>query len=317
MKVFSSIEQFSATLKGAAFAIGNFDGVHLGHQAVIAAANKAAKTLNAPAAAMSFEPPPSAFFHPQKKQYRLTSPDTKAKLISQLDVNFLLNLKFDQALANLPPQNFIDDILQDKLAAKYIVVGENFRFGKKRAGDVDFLQKNSSIEIEVCSAIKQEGAVVSSTNIRAALKTGAAQKAAQLLGRWFQISGQVLAGKKLGRELGYPTLNIALTHYTDIAYGVYVVRCFIKGAWFNGVANIGLRPTIGDLQEPLLEVHLFDAKGDFYNESANVFLLDFLRAEEKFDTLDQLKAQIAQDSAAAKASLPQLQKKPYLFNKIE
>ena len=321
MRTFNSIDELptrlTTRLRGAAYAIGNFDGVHLGHQAVIRASTAAAARLGAPAAVMSFEPPPSAFFHPQKKQYRLTLIETKTHLISQMKVDFLLNLKFDAALAQLPPHDFISGILHDRLGARYVAVGENFHFGRKREGNAAFLQREAPFEVDVLPSVTQEQAVVSSTHIRAALQNGEPQKAAHLLGRWFQIDGKVCHGQKRGRTLGFPTLNIALEHYTRIAYGVYAVRCFVKQQWFDGVANIGLRPTLGDLQEPLLEVYLFNTDGDFYDEQANVFLLDFLRAEEKFSSLDALKAQMKKDSAQARACLPSLAKKPYLFGKIE
>ncbi len=310
MKLFNDINDLPKGLQGAALAIGNFDGVHLGHQQVIGAAR--AVGGKGTVGVMSFEPPPAAFFHPQKKHYRLTKPETKAQLVAELGVDFLLNLKFDAALASMPAEAFITDILQARLAVRHIVVGENFHFGKKRQGDVALLRAQSSAPVEIISSVGLDGAVVSSTHIRAALKAGSPQAAAKLLGRWFHLSGKVVEGKKLGRTLGFPTLNIDLTDYTDIAFGIYAVRVLIDGTWFDGVASLGVRPTIGDLNEPLLEVHLLNTEGDFYGTQADVFLLDFLRAEIKFDGLDSLKMQMAKDLTQATESLDKMP--PFPFN---
>lgn len=294
--------------KGAAFAIGNFDGVHLGHQKVMRACLDEAGLRSIPSAVMSFEPPPSSFFHPQKKQYRLTLPDTKQEMISRLGVGFLLNLDFGAALATMEAEDFVSDILERQLEAKYIVVGENFRFGKKRQGDVEFLKRSGAMDIEVIPSVKLNDEVVSSTNIRTALKDGNPDKARRLLGRWFQLDGTVIKGEQRGRAMGFPTINIALDNYTQLAYGVYAVRVLIKNKWFEGAANIGVRPTLGDLTEPLLEVYLFDADGDFYGEAAQVLLLDFIRPEAEFEGLEQLKKQIADDCLVVKQKLAKIEK---------
>lgn len=317
MKIFNNLEEFVPTLLGSGLAIGNFDGLHLGHQAVIRNAIDIASIDGRACGVMSFEPPPSSFFHPQKKQYRLSFPATKAHYISQLGASFLLNLPFDEELAAMTAEDFVEKILNQKLKAKNITVGGNFRFGKGRGGNSEFLKKNAAGEVKILAPIIMSGETVSSTSIRNSLLEGKPQKAAELLGRWWQIDGIVIKGEQRGRTIQFPTLNIALNNYAQCAYGVYVVRCFVKNKWFDGVANIGLRPTLANLKEPLLEVHLFDVEENFYDAKCQVFLLDFIRIEQKFNGLDELKIQITDDCKKATARLAELKNLPDIFGKIE
>ena len=300
MRIFNHIDEIKNDTQGAAYAIGNFDGVHLGHQKVIKAMTQSALARSLKAAVLTFEPPPSAFFHPQKPANRLCLPQTKAAFMERLGVDFILNLPFDESLAHMTARDFIDKILKERLRAQHITIGASFRFGAKRQGDGQMLKADFAKKINIVTAFKKDEVAISSTLIRQALASGQVATASHYLGHYWQIIGMVIEGEKRGRKIGFPTLNIELDDYTPCAYGVYAALCQIKGKTFSSIVNIGVRPTFGAQEKPLLEAHLFNIKDDFYNETAQIFLLDFIRKEKQFSSVEDLKKQIARDCQKAR-----------------
>jgi riboflavin kinase/FMN adenylyltransferase len=309
MRLFRHPSELTQDAKGAVAAIGNFDGVHRGHQAVIGAAGGIARAQGRPHAVMTFEPHPRAFFAPSQEPFRLTPLRIKARLIEQLGVDLLFVPHFDQAFAALSAEDFVRQVLVKRIGASHVVVGYDFVFGKGRAGDVGLLSRLGSelgFAVTTVQPVTSESGPYSSTAVRAALKEGRPAEAAALLGHVWEIEGRVEEGDKRGRTLGFPTANIRLGEYLHPAKGVYAVRAGIdKGGqteWRDGVANFGSRPTF-DKQDLLLEIHLFNFSGDLYGKHLRVTMVDFLRPESRFDGLDALKSQIAQDCTKAKAAL--------------
>lgn len=311
MQIFEAYRDIPDTAKGAVVVIGNFDGVHRGHAAVISKAGQAAKAANAPLAVMSFEPHPREFFAADAPPFRLTTNTTRARLLDDRGVDILYQLPFDAALASKPAEDFVQDVLKDGLGARHVVVGYDFCFGKGRKGDAALLTsmgKDLGFGVTIVEPIKpgNETEVYSSTRIRDALREGRPKDAAKLLGHWWTIEGVVQKGDQRGRTIGFPTANLALGRYLHPVYGVYVVQVTVydgphKGT-FGGVANLGRRPTF-DAKDVLLETFVFDFDGDLYGADMGVSLLHFIRPEMKFDGLEALKAQIAKDRDAAEAFL--------------
>ena len=291
-------------------AIGNFDGVHLGHQAVIGHAVSRAEALAIPSAVLTFEPHPRMLFKPESEPFRLTPLRPKAHAIEALGIDVMVVLAFDRALSQKSAEDFVEDVLVTGMAVGHVVVGEDFVFGHDRLGTVESLARMGDRLGFTVTALKPvagpEGTVYSSTAVREALKAGAPRRAAALLGRAWEIEGRVEHGDARGRQLGFPTANIGLGEYLRPAFGVYAVQAGVDhGAeteWHPGVANLGRRPTVAGSVERL-EVHLFDFEGDLYGRHLRVRLIEFLRPEKKFDGLEALRAQIARDCAAARALL--------------
>jgi riboflavin kinase/FMN adenylyltransferase len=296
--------------RGSAVAIGNFDGVHLGHQAVIGHAVSRAEALAIPSAVLTFEPHPRMLFKPESEPFRLTPLRPKAHAIEALGIDVMVVLAFDRALSQKSAEDFVEDVLVTGMAVGHVVVGEDFVFGHDRLGTVESLARMGDRLGFTVTALKPvagpEGTVYSSTAVREALKAGEPRRAAALLGRAWEIEGRVEHGDARGRQLGFPTANIGLGEYLRPAFGVYAVQAGVDhGAeteWHPGVANLGRRPTVAGSVERL-EVHLFDFEGDLYGRHLRVRLIEFLRPEKKFDGLDALRAQIARDCAAARALL--------------
>jgi riboflavin kinase/FMN adenylyltransferase len=296
--------------RGSAVAIGNFDGVHLGHQAVIGRAVSRAEALAIPSAVLTFEPHPRMLFKPESEPFRLTPLRPKAHAIEALGIEVMVVLAFDRALSQKSAEDFVEDVLVTGMAVGHVVVGEDFVFGHDRLGTVESLARMGDRLGFTVTALKPvagpEGRVYSSTAVREALKSGEPRRAAALLGRAWEIEGRVEHGDARGRRLGFPTANIGLGEYLRPAFGVYAVQAGVDhGAeteWHPGVANLGRRPTVAGSVERL-EVHLFDFEGDLYGRHLRVRLIEFLRPEKKFDGLDALRAQIARDCAAARALL--------------
>ncbi len=296
--------------RGSVVAIGNFDGVHLGHQAVIARAGALAKAEQAPHAVLTFEPHPYQVFRPDAPPSRLTPFRAKAHRIEALGVDLLFVIHFDLALAQVSAEDFVRQVLVDGVKARAVVVGYDFHFGNRRRGTPELLKELGArlgFGVAVMAPIAASGgALYSSTRIREHLAAGRPREAAALLGRPWEIEGRVEAGDRRGRTIGFPTANLSLGEYLRPAAGVYAVRAGIERAgridWHDGVANLGWRPTFGgtDLR---LEVHLFGFDGDLYGAHIRVALVDHLRPERKFAGLDALKAQIAADAARARAVL--------------
>ena len=305
---FDDWQAMPASWKGGAVALGNFDGVHRGHQALIERTSAEAKVLNAPVVALTFEPHPRRFFVPDTGPFRLTLPPARLRLLGQYGVQAVLAQRFDEAFAALSPDAFIEDVLLKGLGARHVVCGYDFTFGARRGGNVERLRERGQerdFGVTVLDPVMREGEIYSSTRIREALRAGWITEAAELLGHPWEIEGAVELGDQRGRTIGFPTANVALGEHLRPRFGVYAVRALVDGKWLNAVANLGRRPTFGKLQENF-EVHLFEFSGDLYGKTLRVELVDFIRSEMKFSGLDQLKAQIAADGAAARQILARI-----------
>lgn len=278
-----------------ALAIGNFDGMHLGHQALLKKLTDTAKALNLTSAVMTFEPHPREFFAPDSAPPRLSSLREKLEHFAEAGVDNTYVCRFNRSLAKLTPQEFMQNILRDALNAQAILVGEDFRFGAMRAGSIlDFHE--AKFNLISLPQVDLEDARVSSTRVRSALATGNLREASLLLNRPYSMSGKVVHGAKLGRQLGFPTANIHMRHERPALTGVYAVK--LDG--LNSVANLGFRPTIAGAQKLMLEVHVLDFNADLYGQHVHVEFLHKIRDEAKFDGLDALKAQIALDVDVAR-----------------
>ena len=294
-------------VRGAALAVGNFDGVHRGHQAVIAEAGRIARDLRVPQGVLTFEPHPSSVFRPEQPPFRLSSLRSKSRWIEPLGVDLLFMLHFDLAFASQSPERFIGEVLVQGLGARHLVVGTDFRFGHRRIGSIETLAaagEAAGFRVStVLPVLGADGVEISSTRIREHLRAGRPDGAAALLGHWWEAEGRVEPGDQRGRTIGFPTANVRLGDFVEPATGVYAVRAGVdEGAatqWIDGVANFGRRPTV-DGKRLLLEVHLFDFTGDLYGKHLRVQLLSFLRPERKFESFAALKEQIARDSDAAR-----------------
>ena len=300
-------------LRGGVVALGNFDGFHRGHQAVVAHAAARAARERRPLIVATFDPHPVRFFHPAAPPFRLTSLDQREGLFAAAGADAMLVFHFDAALAAVGPEQFVAEWLVGRAGAAVVVTGQDFTFARARTGTVAVLAEIAArhgIAAEAVAPVADGDAPVSSSRIRDALIAGDCVTAARLLTRPFAIEGTVQHGDKLGRELGFPTANLALADYLRPAYGIYAVRGRLPGGRVaEGAANIGVRPQFNPPKE-LLEPHFFDFAEDLYGQTIAVELISFLRPEWKFDGLDALKAQIAADCAeaarrlAAAAALP-------------
>jgi len=295
----------AGALRGAVLALGNFDGVHRGHVAVIAAARERAAALARPAAVLTFEPHPRAFFDPGEPLFRLTDEAAKLRLLAASGLDGVIVLTFDAALANLTAHEFVARILVERFALSGAVIGFNFHFGKARAGSPDFLAaqgRKYGFAVDVVAPFDLNGRPVSSGPIRDALAAGRLDTAAALLGfPWF-VSGAVIHGDQRGRELGFPTANLRLDPTCGLRHGVYAVRIAHDGRRYDGVANFGRRPMF-DTGAILLEVFLFDFAGDLYGQSIDVAFIDWIREERAFDSIDGLVLQMKLDSRVAREAL--------------
>ena len=307
MRIFRHYTGVPPEAERSVIALGNFDGVHLGHQAVVNQARAIAREHGARLAVLTFEPHPRQVFQPGAPPYRLTPLRIKAHQLEALGVDFLFVLHFDEALANLTAEHFVMDVLVQGLKGRHVVVGYNFAFGHRRLGNAQLLQELADREgfgmTQVSPVEGPAGIIYSSTLIRDYLLRGEPEKAAALLGRYWEIEGRVETGAKLGRKLGFPTANVPLGDFIHPATGVYAVRAGVdRGAdtaWYDGAANLGQRPTV-DGKGILLEVHLFDFDDDLYGKHLRVGLVIRLRPERKFDGLEALKEQIAKDCRKAR-----------------
>ncbi len=296
-----------ASQRGAAAALGAFDGVHRGHQAVIASAREAAERLDAPLAVVSFDPHPRRFFQPDAAPFRLMTPGQMARALEPLGVDRLYLLPFDADMAAMSDEAFALEVLAGGLGLSHASVGFDFTYGKGRTGSPEALARigrRLGFSVALTERIDDAGGLkLSSSAVREALNAGDMARAARILGRPFAIEGEVVHGDKRGRTIGVPTANVRLGDYMRPAYGVYATRTRLPdGRVVDGVANLGVRPMF-EIAEPLLEVWLFDFAGDLYGQTVETELVALLRGEMKFDGLDALKAQIDADAAAAKAIL--------------
>jgi len=288
---------------GCVVTIGNFDGVHLGHQAVLGQLSEKSAEMGLPAALITFEPHPQEFFAVENVPPRLTRFREKIQALRRYAVDRVLCLSFNQALAEMPAQDFIRKVLIEGLGVRYLVVGDDFRFGHKRQGDPAMLRESGGrdgFQVINMHAFDVDGARVSSTRIRRALADGDLDTARKLLGRSYRMSGRVVHGDRRGRTIGYPTANIYLHRRATPLLGVYAVEVFgLDKEPLKGVANIGMRPTVNG-RTCLLEVHIFDFARDIYGRHVQVEFLTKLRDEKRFESIDALQQQIHQDERAAR-----------------
>jgi riboflavin kinase/FMN adenylyltransferase len=285
-------------LHGAVVAIGNFDGVHRGHRAVIGAALSRARSLNRKAAALTFSPHPRLFLRPQDALFHLSSERNKMRLLATTGLSGAFIMSFDAALAATSKDDFIEKILIGRFGIGGAAIGFDFHFGKKREGTPEYLKERGA---KLGFAV-DEGRPVSSGSVRAALSQGRVVEATELLGAPWFVSGEVIHGEKRGRELGFPTANLRLDPSCGLKHGIYAVRVAIDDMRYDGVASFGVRPTF-DNGAPLLEVYLFDFDGDLYGQTIDVAFIGWIRQEQKFDGIEPLKRQMTSDVTQAKSAL--------------
>lgn len=292
--------------KGAAVALGNFDGVHRGHQRVIAGAAEGAKAHGAPLGVISFDPHPRRLFHPDEPTFRLMTPGQQGRALEALGVERFHVLPFDYEMASFTDREFVEKVLVGGLGVRHVAVGFDISFGKGRTGSPEAMQKYGDelgFTVSVAEAVGEGGEKFSSTGVRAALRDGHPEAAAAILGRPFAIEGVVRRGKQLGRTLGFPTANVLMGDYVAPKFGVYATRTRLSdGREIAGVSSLGVNPTTGE-EEPRLEVWLFDFDEDLYGQVIETDLIAFLRPEEKFESVESLVAQVKRDEAAARAVL--------------
>jgi riboflavin kinase / FMN adenylyltransferase len=301
MQVLHGIDHVPASARGAVLAIGNFDGVHRGHQALLEAARTEAEKRASPAGAIVFEPHPREVFHPDKPHFRLTPLPRKLALLKSFGLDLVVVLPFDRALASLSAEAFIDRVLVAGLGVSGVVIGYDFRFGKGRAGDAETLRR-AGIAVTVVEQVGGGGEVFSSSAIRAELGLGDVQGAAEMLGHWWRVGGKVVSGARRGTGLGFPTANVELDRGTGLAHGIYAVRVHLDGRVHPAAAYLGTRPTFDD-GAPVLEVFLLDFDGDLYGREIEVEFIDFVRAVAKFPSTEALVAQMAADIDKARSIL--------------
>jgi len=309
MRIIRDIEFVAKADRGASAAIGNFDGVHLGHQSVLDLARQAGARIGAPLGVMTFEPHPREFFAPDAPPFRLMNAEAKANRMEKLGVQRLYEVVFNQALANLTAEAFAAKVIHDGLGLAHVVVGADFCFGKGRSGTADDLVRfgqGMGFGVTVAEIVEGRTGEVSSTNIRKALSEGRPGDAASMLGHWHRIDGKVIRGFQRGRELGYPTANMSIAGLHQPKFGVYAVKVDVlsgpNAGQYDGAASIGVRPMFdGDI--PNIETYLFDFSGDLYGAHMSVALVEYLRPEAKFDGLDALIAQMDADCARAREIL--------------
>ena len=310
MIIINSNKPAKPSTQSSVIALGNFDGVHLGHQAVIEKAVQIAQNLKAPAVVLTFEPHPKAFFLNQKSAFRITPSEDKSLLIERMGVDFLFQQKFDKSFAGKTARAFVNDYLVKMLDAKHVVIGYDFVFGQGRQGDAEFLKKHGLIngfdvtrvdEIKGCN-----GNIISSTKIRQYLSNGECLEAHNLLGRYWEIIAKVERGAQRGRTIGFPTANLPIGEYMHPRRGVYAVQVGINNklttSWHQGIANFGVRPTFDDTGV-LLEIHLLGFSGDLYGKKLRIAFIEFIRPEQKFDGIESLKSQLSKDCIKAKRIL--------------
>jgi riboflavin kinase/FMN adenylyltransferase len=305
MNIFHGYDHVPPGARGAAVAIGNFDGVHKGHQALIARTRDAARGLAVRSAALVFEPHPREFFQPARPLFRLTPLPQKLKLLESYGVDLTYVIAFEQELASMSAETFVERVLVAGLGVKHVVIGHNFLFGRSRtgnAGQMSDLGRTFSFGVSVVPPVGEGGELYSSSAVRAELAQGDITGATQMLGHRWKVEGVVQGGARRGTGLGYPTANIALGKGATLAHGIYAVHVGVDGARHQGAAYLGTRPTFDD-GSPVLEVFLFDFDGDLYGRTIEVEFVEFLRGDRKFDGPDALKSQMDVDCARAREIL--------------
>ena len=312
MRIIRDYQFVKSSDKGASVAVGNFDGVHIGHQHVIEIARQWGRKNKSPLGVLTFEPHPRSYFLPESPNFRLMNSDAKATRLNKMNVEKLYELNFNKTLSSLTPFEFADQVISKGLGLRHLVVGEDFCFGRGRSGtvkDLISLGRSMGFEVTIAELIETEIGQVSSTSIRNALAEGRPKDAAKQLGHWHRIEGLVIGGEQRGRELGYPTANMSLDGLHLPHLGVYAVLVDVLNGEhvgsYNGVASLGVRPMFGE-NTPNLETFVFDFSGDLYGSTLSVALVEFMRPEIKFDSLENLVVQMDQDSLKAREILKSL-----------
>jgi riboflavin kinase/FMN adenylyltransferase len=307
MRLFRDLNHSSLSA-GSVVTIGNFDGLHRGHQALVERCH-AWDGEGLERAVITFEPLPQAWFSPASAPGRLTSPRQKLELLAGMGIDLVWMMRFNQELADIPARRFVERVLRDAMRARHVVVGDDFRFGRKREGDLDLLEslgREFGFSVEIVAEVVDEQGRISSSAVRHALQAGDFDRAARLLGRPWTMQGHVFKGAQLGRRLGYPTANMKLAAKPCPIAGIFAVQARVKddstGQWLDGVANLGRRPAVGG-GEFLMEVHLFDLDLDLYGRRMQVRFIEKIRDEANFSTLEALTAQMNIDAAQARAIL--------------
>ncbi|SPF75306.1 Riboflavin biosynthesis protein RibF [Aliiroseovarius pelagivivens] len=316
MRIIRDYQFVEPSDRGATAVIGNFDGVHLGHQYVIDIARQKATELGAPLGVMTFEPHPREYFAPKAPPFRLMNADTRAHRLEKLGIEALFELSFNDTLSALTPEEFARDVIVDGLGLTHVFVGADFHFGKDRAGTpavLETLGQELGFGVTVAPLMSDDVGEVSSTAIRTALTEGRPRDAARMLGHWHRIDGEVIRGDQRGRDLGFPTANMSISGLHPPKFGVYAIEVEIltgpHQGTYGGAASMGTRPMFGE-NLPNIESFIFDFKGDIYGEQLSVALIEYLRPEEVFDGLDALIAQMDADCARARDILSQLAGRP-------
>lgn len=316
--VFNDYRETPDFLKGSVVVIGNFDGIHSGHQQLLKKAKEEASKRDKPLLLFTFNPHPRIFFSGSKAVKQLLPSKHKHNMLRYFGVDAVLEQNFTDAFARLEPKDFIDNILIDNIEASLVIVGDQFHFAARRAGTPEFLQdyaKLRNLEVFLHPAVKNDSkAIISSSNIRQLLAQGMVEEAAKQLGYHYFVQAEVVHGQALGRKLGFPTANMHFGENLNLPYGIYAIKFLLKdGRMFDGVANFGLRPTVLDDGAAILESYIFDFDEDIYNQVAFVIFIAWLRPEEKFDNLDILVEQIKNDVIQAKQKIAQAPSLPEQF----
>lgn len=297
MKIVEDVRGTSETFRNVTLTLGSFDGVHLGHQAIIRRVVDAARASNGPAAVMALRPHPQAYFRPDSPPHLLTSDRTRERLFAELGVDALFYLPFDAATAALDRREFLDTILLERCGGRHFVIGYDLRFGQRAEGDFAYLETMSRerpFTVERVDPVLLDGRRVSSTAIRQALAAGDLDGAEAMLGRPYRLTGRVTAGRGLGRELGFPTANVAPDHTAFPADGIYAAEAWIRGRRYGAAVNVGYAPTLAHA-ERTVEAHLLDFSGDLHGEPIEIDFRKRIRGEKKFESLPELVAAIGAD----------------------
>ena len=304
MEIFIDRNDNLKSAQGGVYALGNFDGVHLGHKEIISKVIEISRSKNIPSGVLIFNPHPRSYFNPKLDDFILSDIKTRSYLLEKTKLDFLGILKFDEAMSNLSPREFIEKVIKDRVGVSHLIVGYNFRFGKNREGDVEVLSKICSeynIDLTIIEQVKNKELIISSSEIRKAIEELDFKRVNKIIGNHWKIIGKVIEGDKRGREIGFPTANIMMDNIIKPIFGVYAVNVEFKNNLFNGIANFGIRPTFDKTKSlPILEVHLFDFSDNLYEEEIIISFVDFIRKEKKFDGLESLKSQIQLDINVAK-----------------
>lgn len=314
MLVIRGRQQLPEGARGGVLAIGNFDGVHRGHKALLRKAMQIAKAASHPAGVMIFEPQPREFFHPNEAHFRLTPLPEKLRLLEEMGLDFAVVLDFNAELASLPADDFITEVLVGSYGLFHAVIGYDFYFGKARGGTPDTMRaagEKLGFGVSVIAQQGEEGEIFSSTAIRLHLVQGDIRAATHALGHWWRVTARVISGQKLGTTLGFPTANVELPPGCALLHGIYATRVLIGGVVYSGAAYFGTRPTV-DNGPVRLEVFVLDFTGDLYDQEIAIEFVDFIREDKRFSSLDALKAQIAEDCAKARAILSAAGERPQI-----